>query len=97
MGYDHYGGKYEILGDANVPITFTHLDDIGRSVARLAILAVNEPNTVPEVVRVAGTSANAYKIADLVGAKIGKKIEVTSVDPATFPTPGPRDFVLMLR
>lgn len=91
------GGKYEIVGDARAILTFTHLDDVAKSVARLSLLGIKDPKSVPDVVRISGTTSTAYEVAELTGEKLGKTIKVVTIDPETVGKPGPMDWILMLR
>lgn len=97
-GFDHLGGKYEIIGDPSKLITFTHLRDVGLSTARLAILSVNQPGSVPSVVRISGDAKSSNEIASLVSGKTGKPIEITTVDPESIGKPSaPQEFVKVIR
>ncbi|GLA36228.1 hypothetical protein AnigIFM63309_002146 [Aspergillus niger] len=68
FGFDTKRGRYESVGSSRVPVSFTSLGDVGRSVAALASLRVDE---VPEVVHVAGDSRSVVEIAEVMGGAGG--------------------------
>ena len=68
MGIDVKNNAFTAYGSAAQRISWTSLGDVGRSVARLAILATNAPTaaSVPDHVRVAGSTASFEDIRDVV-------------------------------
>ncbi|KAI0333182.1 NAD-P-binding protein [Cubamyces sp. BRFM 1775] len=66
---------YEFTGSSSQRVTFTSMDDIGRSAARLALLAVDPATAsqVPDELRIAGTTASVEEIRDIVVRHTGKQ------------------------
>ena len=85
VGIDVAKNTYTCYGSPTQPFSTTAMEDIGRAVARLSILAL-DPSTAPTVldeVRIAGTTTTTYaEIRDVV-ARVrgvpGAEIEVRDV------------------
>ncbi|TDL18394.1 NAD(P)-binding protein [Rickenella mellea] len=81
-GYDFANKKFTALGSPDTPIAFTSTQDIGRTLAQLSILCTSSAdtrNSIPEIVRVAGTQVSVKQIAEIMGKESGDTIEVESV------------------
>lgn len=52
------------------------MTDVGAAVARLSILAVADPTSVPDEVRISGDNRSFNELAEIVGQAVGKKIKV---------------------
>lgn len=63
LGLDVDSGKFESVGDASTPVSYTSLADAGKAVARLATM---HGEVVPEKVYIAGDTISVAGIADLV-------------------------------
>ncbi|KAG8881603.1 hypothetical protein FRB97_009356 [Tulasnella sp. 331] len=78
FGLDNKSGVYTSLGlgtsDKKVAITSTA--DIGAAIARLSTLAVADPQSVPDDVRISGDNKSWNELADIVGRATGKTIKV---------------------
>lgn len=97
FGLDTKHGKYESVGPASSPVSFTALGDVGRVVAQLASRPVDQ---IPETVHIGGDTksvADIAKIMEQAGAggirvkevdiqeyKSGAMNFTTSTDPAMF-------------
>ncbi|PIL30677.1 hypothetical protein GSI_07381 [Ganoderma sinense ZZ0214-1] len=88
-GFDVEKNRYECIGPPNQRVAFTSTADIGRAVARLAILELaldHDTSTllmasVPEHVRIAGSVVSFEDVRDLVSEiKGGAKGEIRSED-----------------
>ncbi|GKZ29267.1 hypothetical protein AbraIFM66950_004073 [Aspergillus brasiliensis] len=77
FGFDTKRGRYESVGSSEVLVSFTSLEDVGKSVAALASLPVAE---VPEVVHLAGDSRSVREIAEIMGAVAGGGGEIEVVE-----------------
>lgn len=77
FGLDTANKKYEVVGSADAPVTFTSLDDIGRAVAALASLPLD---SVPEEVRISGDALSIREVAGVIGKAGGGDIEVVEID-----------------
>lgn len=51
------------------------------SIARLAILSISDPASVPDIIRIEGDTKSFKEIAQIVGNRVGKVIEVVAVSP----------------
>jgi len=89
MGYDTNNHKFTIVGSSSQRITFNSFYDIGRSVAELSLLALSRTNasTVPDYVRIAGTTQSILEIKEIVekarkeaGIKDDHPIKIVSED-----------------
>ncbi|KAJ5115518.1 hypothetical protein NUU61_001277 [Penicillium alfredii] len=63
FGFDTKNGRYESVGSARSPISFTALEDVGRVVASLATLARDE---IPDTVHVGGDTCSFLEIAEIM-------------------------------
>ncbi|KAJ9645939.1 hypothetical protein H2199_002982 [Coniosporium tulheliwenetii] len=61
FGFDTKAGRYESVGNAGTPVSFTALADVGRAVARLAALRAEE---VPREVHIAGDTVSMAGVAE---------------------------------
>lgn len=77
FGYDSTNRKFEAVGNADAKGTFTGLDDIARVVAALAVM---DPQSLPDDIRIMGDARSANEIAELMGKAGAGDIEVTSID-----------------
>ena len=76
-GLDVKNGKFEAVGSANQPITFTSLVDTGKVIAALSSLPLQQ---IPDQVRISGDSVSLNTFAGELTAAGGGPIEVTEVD-----------------
>jgi len=101
MGMDFKNRTFTAVGDPKAKGTFTSLGDIGRAVARGSILAIQDPSSVPEYVRISGDALSFQDIADIVTKLTGDKVEVKTIDVADFrktlKTDDPNHFIPWLR
>ncbi|KZS91069.1 NAD(P)-binding protein, partial [Sistotremastrum niveocremeum HHB9708] len=81
LGYDTTNNVYTAVGSSDAIITYTSLDDISNSVARLALLSADPTTaaTVPAHVRISGSGVSVKQVQELVEKKSGKKITVKVV------------------
>jgi len=84
IGLDFKGRKFEAVGSPTPKTSLTSLGDIGRVVARSVILAVQDPSSVPDIVRSSGDAYSVQDFADLVTKLTGDKTEVTTIDAAEY-------------
>lgn len=80
FGYDFENKLFSIWGDTSVKVTYTALQDIGTALAELSILAVENPDSVPEHVRIAGDSKSADELAAIFGKESGATIATKGLD-----------------
>lgn len=77
FGFDTKHGRYESVGSAKTPISFTSLGDVGKTVASLCTLP---HGSIPDAVHVAGDTRSIIEIADVMGAAGAGKVDVTEID-----------------
>ncbi|KAM5535341.1 hypothetical protein V8D89_011026, partial [Ganoderma adspersum] len=94
LGFDLANNEFTAYGSPAQRVTFTSLRDIGRAVARLAILATNsdigEAASVPDDVRIAGGTVTFEDVRDIVA-------QVRGVAPVRIRTEDLREKREMLR
>ena len=78
-------------------MTFNSLTDIASSVVRLSLLALENPASVPDSVRLNGDARSFREIAEIVEKETGKTIQVKSIDQAEYTASAPDDFVRQIR
>ncbi|EMD41175.1 hypothetical protein CERSUDRAFT_121713 [Gelatoporia subvermispora B] len=68
LGFDHRNLTYTCIGPATQRITFTSKEDIGKTLAELALLSLSPPSAerVPDHVRVAGDVKSFEDVRDIV-------------------------------
>ncbi|OQE24511.1 hypothetical protein PENSTE_c007G00123 [Penicillium steckii] len=76
FGFDTKNGKYESVGSSQSPISFTSLDDVGKTIAALATLP---PDLAPSTLHVGGDTRSISEIASIMGAAGAGQIEVTEI------------------
>lgn len=64
-------------------MSYTALKDIGASVAELSLLAVENPSSVPDHVRISGDAKSTDELAAIFGQESGDKITTQGLDRAT--------------
>lgn len=76
FGFDTKNGRYESVGSARSPISFTSLEDVGRVVASLATLP---RDTIPDTIHVGSDTRNFLEIADIMKDGGAGQIEVSEI------------------
>lgn len=74
FGFDTNKGKYESIGSANSPISFTSLDDVGKVVASLATLPRDE---IPDTVHIGGDTRSFLEISEIMRDGGAGQIEIS--------------------
>lgn len=80
IGFDTPNKLYTSVGPATTRTSFTSKVDIARAVARLAVLATQDPANVPDHVRISGDAKSFAELAEIMGAESGDKIVVEEID-----------------
>ncbi|OQU95219.1 hypothetical protein CLAIMM_01458 [Cladophialophora immunda] len=76
-GLDVKNGRFESVGSADQPITFTSLIDAGKALAALSSLPIDQ---IPERLRLSGDSVSLNAFAAELTAAGGGEVEVTEID-----------------
>lgn len=63
-------------GSFDGKFSFTSKADTSASVARLAVLAVNDPSSVPDHVNVSGDAKSIKELAEIFSRESGEKFQV---------------------
>lgn len=74
FGFDTRNGVYESIGSAEKGISFTALEDLGKTVAQLS--GGDPTTTVPEVLHIGGDTRSMRQIASCMTTSGGGKIEI---------------------
>jgi len=77
FGLNTKHGKYGSVGSSKSPVSFTALDDVGRSVAQLAAKPFDQ---IPEKVHIGGGTRSITEVAQIMEQAGAGKIEVSEVD-----------------
>ena len=80
LGLDIKGRRVTSIGSATQKISFAETVDIAASAARLTVLAIQDPSSVPEIVRISGSVSSFAEIAKIFGEELGEKIDVVERD-----------------
>lgn len=56
------------------------MEDIARSVAQITTMALSSPSTIPDDIRVAGTTVSWEDIRQIMSKESGEDIEIVSLD-----------------
>jgi hypothetical protein len=83
FGFDTKNGKYESVGSRHSPISFTSLDDVGKTVASLAALNME---SIPDTIHVAGDTSSFAKIARIMEDAGADPIQITDISLQTYKT-----------
>jgi len=84
LGFDWKNRVFTAVGSPKTKVTFVHTKDIASSVARLSILAVQNPSSVPDRLRISGDAVSTEEFAEIFTKESGDKVEVKVVDAAEF-------------
>ncbi|KAJ5905196.1 uncharacterized protein N7473_002112 [Penicillium subrubescens] len=76
FGFDTKNGRYESVGSASSPISFTSLEDVGKVVASLATLPKEK---IPDTVHVGGDTRSFHEISEIMRDAGAGPIEVSEV------------------
>ncbi|KAG8986573.1 hypothetical protein FRB94_006170 [Tulasnella sp. JGI-2019a] len=74
---DTKNSHYTYVEPSTNRFTVTSKDDVGASIVRLALLAMNDPNSVPDEVQISGDAKSYRKLVGIMGSESGEKIDVT--------------------
>lgn len=77
LGLDAAHNRFQCVGSAYVPVSFTSLADIGRTVASLAL---RPPENVPDAVHVAGDTLSVADIAGVMKSAGAGSITISEID-----------------
>lgn len=77
FGFDTVRGRYGSVGSAKSLVSFTGLEDVGKTVASLAAMPLM---SIPEVVHIAGDTRSIEEIAKVMEGAGAGPIEITEVD-----------------
>lgn len=80
LGIDTPNRVITVIGDPAAKFSSSSVRDIASSIVRLAILAVQDPNSVPDHARLNGTSASVVELAELIGKENGAQIQISVGD-----------------
>ncbi|KAJ5206112.1 hypothetical protein N7472_002560 [Penicillium cf. griseofulvum] len=73
FGLDTQNGKFTSVGSSHTRVSFTSLDDVGRTVASLATMPVEK---IPEIVHVGGDSRSVAEIAGIMESAGAGRIDI---------------------
>lgn len=79
MGLDVESGVYTQIGDGNSKVAVTFMEDVGKAVAEIAILAAKNAKDIPDVVRIKGDVITANEYVELYEQCSGKSFERKSI------------------
>ncbi|KAG8913426.1 hypothetical protein FRC00_002428 [Tulasnella sp. 408] len=82
IGLDTANRVYTVPGLPSNKFTVTSMVDVGTALARLSILASDNPSSVPDYVRLSGDAVSFADLAKIVGDERGETIEVKSTSAA---------------
>lgn len=83
FGFNTRTGKYESVGSRHSPISFTSLDDVGKSIASLSSL---NKESIPDTIHVAGDTSSFAKIAKIMEEAGAEPIQVTEISLQAYKT-----------
>jgi replicative DNA helicase len=94
-GLDCKLGVWKIPGNGETPVGMTASRDIGRFAVEAALLALSEPDRVPEALEVVGDIATLKECAEMLDAVSGKKtrLQCRSYQDALTKQTNSRDFL----
>ncbi|KAG9017074.1 hypothetical protein FRB90_001853 [Tulasnella sp. 427] len=78
LGIDTSNRVVTVLGNPEAKFSSCSARNISSSIARLAILAVQDPKSVPDHVRLNGTTSSMKEIAEFIGKANGAEIKVNA-------------------
>ncbi|KIO31662.1 hypothetical protein M407DRAFT_4953 [Tulasnella calospora MUT 4182] len=80
LGIDLPNRVFTVVGDPAAKFSSSSIINIASSIVRLAILAVQDPSSVPDHARLNGTAFSMAELAELVGKEQGSQIQVNFGD-----------------
>jgi len=80
FGIDIKNKVSEAWGSPDVKMSTTAINDIAHAIAQTAVLAANDPNSVPDDIRIQGDVTSHQEVADLVSKESGESIKVVGGD-----------------
>lgn len=81
FGFDTRDGRYESVGSAESPVSFTSLEDTGKVVAKLATMPSKK---IPDQVHIGGDTVSMREIASEMETAGAGDIDVTEIDLAGY-------------
>jgi hypothetical protein len=79
FGFDTAHGRYEAIGNANQPVSYTSMEDVGRAVAVLA-----SSQDAPDRIHLNGDSKSIWDIARIMRDHGAGQIQVSTIDLAPY-------------
>lgn len=70
----------ESLGSPDIKVNLVGMQDIASSTARVVVLALDDPSSVPDWVRVTGDNKSFQEIAEIFSKVTGERITVKGRD-----------------
>ncbi|KAG8947981.1 hypothetical protein FRC04_010178 [Tulasnella sp. 424] len=80
IGLDIQNGVFNLFGDPEKKFSYGSLRDIGLSVARMVVLANQDPASIPDHVRLSGGAISWVDLAELIGKERGENITINIGD-----------------
>lgn len=77
FGFDTKNATYEAIGSADVPVSFTSLEDTGRAIASIACMPLGE---IPEQVHVSSETLTIRELAKIMEEAGSDPIEIREID-----------------
>lgn len=82
VGLDTVNRTYTVAGQPNNKFSNTSTADVGSALVRLSLLAIENPGSVPDHIRLSGDAVSIAGLAKIVGDERGETIEVKTTDAA---------------
>lgn len=79
-GVDEENKRFNIIGSKDTKSTYTSMEDIARSVVRTTTVALNSPSSIPDHIRIAGTTVSWEDIRRIIFEESGEEFEIVSLD-----------------
>ncbi|GJJ09344.1 hypothetical protein Clacol_003566 [Clathrus columnatus] len=79
-GVDKENKRYNIIGSKDTRTTYTAMEDIARAVVQITTMALNSPSSIPDDIRIAGTTVSWEEINRFMHRESGEEMQIVSLD-----------------
>lgn len=78
FGFDNVAEEWTFVGDGNVPLAVTSEEDVGRFTTEAVLLALQDPTSVPSIVRTQSSNESLLDYAAIMDSVAGSTTRLKS-------------------
>lgn len=79
-GVDKENKRFNIIGSKDIKSSYTSLEDIAHSTVQITTMALGSPSSIPDDIRIAGTTVSWDEIKSIIFKETGESFDVVSLE-----------------